>query len=464
MKKLLLFLMCFSLVVAGNLPVYAGFFSLERLPSRRQVLEACEKRGGLKSPGPLYVEGFYFGALQDYGSGFARIEEIIGDQRLNFIEVKASSVFKDSRRRVYRASKIRGTGKYVRFYLAERDDPDCAAYYALNGGDHDSMSSGSMYHLRKDGIYPNLCIAAIRTDELKSQYRAKSLYDVPDPEVEGLSWYREELVNFKTGEVHSSYNAFRHCLNGKKSNGKCKDGAIQRCPLLAKTPEGSRQQAEDLRAIPRYIVKGKDSKLDKELEVIEISSPPAVEEDYVEPELVEVIEGRENIPPLLWWDARDMSGYWYDDNGYATFIKGGPPFDINAIRESDRKLLKIDIKLPLTDAKYEKVGRSSYSYCCLRTIQNDGIYFIAWGGGHENVEKANNFKVVKYNWDGQVEKITAGSVPLSMKNKNKVGQYFSKLKIEPDYYTFSVVEIHDHYNYPNRKFPQKEYKFRVPFK
>lgn len=106
-----------------------------------------------------------------------------------------------------------------------------------------------------------------------------------------------------------------------------------------------------------------------------------------------------------------------------------------------------------------------YDYCCLRA-EDDGVYFIAWGGRQEHTEKAGNFKIIKYSWDGVPEKILAGTLPFEFEVTGGSRHFYANLLIEKDYCYFSVYKFDaDDFLYgPNVVQPIYDYRFCVPNK
>lgn len=119
----------------------------------------------------------------------------------------------------FNLKKVKGEGKYFRFYLAHRGDRNCEAYEEFIGDPYHSAKQ--KLNLRASGIYPESCVVAVKTNERRSQY-AISFSHEQDRELPKVTWNVLSLKNLKSGEIHSRYNSFVHCYRGRDSKGQCR--------------------------------------------------------------------------------------------------------------------------------------------------------------------------------------------------------------------------------------------------
>jgi hypothetical protein len=435
--------------------------------STEKLDKICEARGGLSSPGPLEVDGYYLpGASAAFGYEEMRLK--LGGARFQFFEMDTAWVEKSGTWGEYRPARIKGNGRYTRFYIAERGNPDCSVYEKFL--DETSDKAENKLYLRLYGIYPKHCIAAVKTDELKSRYGIINKIQ-QDPEIKEVTWDIDEIRNLKSGEVYASYSRFQHCYKGRKDNGDCRGGSEETYSCPAVKSEKSKHFKDifykTFKASPNPI-------LEKRLTVEELHDPVTIPVDTVTPELIEVIEGKENLKQIWGDNVRDL--YMSKEaEGYALFEerKRAEVWDVNGvthtsnqpqlcmISEEDRRYLKVDISI------YNSRNNKFYDFNCLRAIPGDGVYFIAWGGRSELTEKANNFKILRYSWSGKLERITAGTLPftfLARYSKGEPWNFYAKLRIDKGYYYFSILETFDSDFAVGPMQPTKEHKFRIPIK
>ncbi len=281
-----------------------------RIPEER-LSEICEAQGGLKSPGRLAVDGYY----QASSSPMFGTEQIIGKlgkNRFQFIEMDTAWVNENNSWGEFNLKKVKGKGKYTRFYLAKRGDPNCEAYEGYIGDAR--RSAKKKISLRAYGIYPESCVAAIRTDERKGKYRVMGYYkeDSAYPEI---IWEVSAVKDLETGENYASYSQFKYCYKGRKKNGSCR-GVSKDIFMCKPTVEPYDNPTS---SIYNFTLEGTPNPyLKKKLVTKEIHGPFDVPETPVVPELMEKIGGERNIPRVLWDDVRD----WYmsrEKEGYGYF-------------------------------------------------------------------------------------------------------------------------------------------------
>ena len=437
-----------------------GFF-WEPDVTREQLNGICEARGGVSSPGLLFVDGYY----QPSGGPLFGFEEVIrrlGKGRFQFFEMDSSWVERSYTWGDFDLRQIEGEGRYTRFYLAERGDPNCRAFEEYLGSSR-GLAKKKTY-LRAYGIYPKHCIAAVKTDVLRSEYGI-GFRRMQDPEIPEVSWAIDEVKRMSTGERYAGSSSFRYCLKGEKKNGRCRGDRedIYSCPSREKKTENFETiYYQTLKATPNPI-------LERQLTEVDIREPSTVEVERVIPELLEVIEGKDNIPKLYGdevldlYQSMDAEGYaWFDYRN--DIMKDGRTHNnaiplLCIINEQKRKMLKIDITC-LGPPR----SRGWYDLCCIRAIPEDGIYFLAWGGRQEPREKANNFKILKYSWGGQLEKVVAGVLPFEFVTDKEHLHYYAKLKIQKGQYLFSIFDVMREDDLIPDIHPSKEYKFRITIK
>lgn len=446
---------------AGNLT--ALFKS--KIPEEK-LDKICKARGGLSTPGPLYVDGYYQPSAGPL-FGFEEVQTRLGKARFQFFEMDSAWVHRSNRWGQFKLTKIKGQGRYTRFYLAERGDPNCEAYEEYLEGPRDIAKTKTI--LRASGIYPDHCIAAINTDELLSEYGI-SHRNVPDSDILEVKWDIAEIKDMKSGESYAGFSEFRHCYKGRLAKGGCRGDQYYDCPVKTAKPD------DDAKVIYYQTFKSTPNPiLEKQLSTEEIREPVTVPVHTVTPELIEIVEGKENIKKL-WFDkvldlymSMDAEGYAWFESRNERWNEDGTKYNSNQpqicfIRDKDRKLLKIDIGI------YNPRTVQVYDFCCIRAVPNDGVYFIAWGGRSQLYEKANHFKILKYSWDGKLERITAGVLPFEFFAKHKKGKpvhFYGNLKIEKSHFYFSVFESKvlemDGNNVLDADGTQfvKEYKFQV---
>lgn len=422
----------------------------------------CEARGGLDSPGPLYVDGYYQ-PLSGPMFGYGQVEIRLTKARFQYFEMDSDGVKKGFNWSDYNVSKIKGSGRYTRFYVAELGDPNCEAFKDYFRFSH--KRAEKKLRLRAYGLYPDHCIAAIRTDERKSKY-GLSLRKFQDPELPELTWRSTEVRELPSDKIYASNREFTFCRQGRKKNGKCRGGRKNKytCPSAWQDANKNSDAIyyETFKSTPNSI-------LEKTLTTINVWEPVSIDIDWVEPELVEVLEGKENIKKLINDEVLDL--YMSKDaEGYAYFSSRRLPWEVDpkrdvdqkqlwAIRQEDRSLLKIDVGIE----NPHDLKKGFFNYCCIRAIPGDGIYFIAWGGRNERYIEANHFRILRYNWDGKLTKMTAGTLPFTFITEGDPYQFYGKLKIEKGYYSFSVLETFKKDKSGGRSLhPSKEYRFRVP--
>lgn len=449
----LLVLLMFVLLLSGCDQInLISLFSHKK--AKEKLDKICEARGGLSSPGPLVVDGYYLptaGPMFGVGGVLRRL----GAERFKYLEMNADWVEKAFSWNDLNPTRIKGKGKYIRFYLADLGDPNCRAYdYYLK---NNRGLAGRKLMLRVDGIYPDHCVGAVRTDELKSTYKI-GFHQEKDPDLRKVTWGIDEIGNIKTGKSYAEFRAFRYnYIRG--------GSYICPAPKSEKFKDRDKIYHEILKATPNLALK-------KKLKVEEIRDPVTVLEDTVSPELIEVVEGKENIKALIFdevldlYMSKDAEGLAFFDKRQERWQENGTFYNSDqpqlcVIREEDRRFLKIDISI------YDPKKVKTYDFCCLQAIPGDGIYFIATGtrGGH--TEKANHFKILKYSWSGKLERISSGGLPIPFSSKYDLGRprdFYGKLKIGKGYYYFSILETLDQHLSDGAMQPTKEYKFRVPIK
>ncbi|WP_163336237.1 hypothetical protein [Desulfopila sp. IMCC35008] len=420
---------------------YYNFFDIKTLVGLslkpEELEEICEARGGLDSPGPIAVDGYY----QESASPLFGTEEVmarLGKRRFQFLEMDSDWVKSNHTWGKFNLKKVQGKGKYFRFYLAHRGDPNCEAYEEYIGDQYDSAKS--KLFLRSYGIYPESCFAAIMTDERKSKY-GFAHYNVEDSENPKVSWNVLSFQDLETGEDQSRYNSFTYCYAGVNSEGYCRGWGQNRSFSCRPKVEGYNNPTNSVyrgsfKATPNPYLK-------KKLVTKEIHGPFDIKETRVVPELIEKIGGERNIPRVRgdavkdWYDCIEMDGYGHFSERAVSWEEGDKKYkslqpQIVFINDSGRKLLKTDIDFA------DPRKRKSYDYCCLRA-EKDGVYFIAWGGRQELTEKANNFKIIKYSWDGVPEKILAGTLPFQFQVSGGSYHAYANLRIEKNYIYFPYI-------------------------
>lgn len=343
MKRTYLFLLVITGCIVAGCYVFGLFHN--RIP-KEELDKICEVRGGLSSPGPLYVDGYYLPTASPL-FGFDQVRTRLSKARFQFFEMDTAWVRKSGSWGDFNDRIIKGQGRYTRFYLAERGDPNCEVYE-----EYLKVSRGlakKKVMLRAYGVYPDHCIAAVKTDELKSEYGIFTR-EPADPDIGEVTWFIDEIKNTKTGEVHSSFSEFQHCYKGRKSNGGCRGGSKETysCPIDRK------ERRKDSKVIYYETFKATENPiLEKNLTIEEIREPVTIETDLVDPELVGLLKGKENIKKLWRDEVLDLYKSM-DGEGYAWFEYRDEPMEdgrthnraiaqLCVLRDEDRKLLKIDI-------------------------------------------------------------------------------------------------------------------------
>ncbi len=294
-----------------------------------------------------------------------------------------------------------------------------------------------------------------------------------DPEEDGITWQRFAIKNLDTNEVYASYNTFTHCYNGKNKSGYCRSSntAPFKCPQYE-----ARRRNDEIDAIRRSIFKSNPgiSILPPKLVIQEVRDPNYVDEKVAVPELLEVVEGMENIERIYGdevqdlFSSRDVEGRaWFNSRSQMDENRKryGPRLKVlKIINEQTGKLYEVDILFP--DPKRKPgLGSNAWSYCCIRAIPGDGIYFIVWGGRNARSAEPEEFKIIKYSWQGKQERITAAVLPIKYftGHQGRVSSYFANLSVDTDRYYFSIYEVNHAHKSGRVMLPEKEYKFQIPF-
>ena len=285
------------------------------------------------------------------------------------------------------------------------------------------------------------------------------------------------MTEIATGKVHASYNSFRYCYRGKEDDDSCRGGRSKTFTCRPKV-EGYKNPTDSIyfgtvQSTPNPLLK-------KRLEHIDVREPFTVKPQLVTPELVEVLEGKENIEPLKKDEVMDLfksidtEGYaWFGMRDYRHTYSHSDPFprkgykegqiihhkadQIYIINDEKRVLYKADIPFATTYLG----GR--YHFCCIRAIEGDGIYFIAYPQNiHKKKLPYNHFSIAKFSWEGKLVQLVEGDLPFEFILRGEPHHEYGKLRIDKDCYNFSVLV--DKGDSSVRWFqPIKEYIFRVPF-
>lgn len=214
------------LVLCGAIVCSAGFFSSQPDITREQLDEICEKRGGYRSPGRLYVDGYHYPSASPM-FGIDQVLNLLGRSRFQYLEMDSAWVKKSYSWYPYKITKIKGNGKYIRFYTTDRGDENCEAFEEFLK--KVQRPSKEKLLLRASGIYPNHCVAAIKTNDLKSEYTFH-VSRLRDPELPEVNWRSTSVTAIDTGEQYASYNEFAYCFEGKDKKADVKAGWIKLIP------------------------------------------------------------------------------------------------------------------------------------------------------------------------------------------------------------------------------------------
>ncbi len=451
---------------------FLDFLGITSGLEEEELQKICDARAGFESPGPISADGYY----QPGASGLYGIDEIIyelGKGRFQYVEMDSKWVDNVHTWWPFTILSAKGNGRYTRFYLSKRGDPNCEAYESYVT--RESWRSKAKAQLRVHGIYPDNCIAVVKTDTLKSKYKRAARTE-DDTEIENLIWRRHEVTEQATGKVYASYKSFRYCFRGKDEDGSCRGGPGKTFRCRPKV-EGYQNPTEaiyygTIRNTPNPILK-------KRLEHINVREPFTLKPQLVTPELVEVLEGKENIEPLTEDEAGDFfkpidfEGYaWFGRRDYRHRYSHSDPYprngykegqmishqvdQINIINDKKRILYKTDIPFATT------ILGGYYHFCCIRAIEGDGIYFIAYPKNiHKKKLPYSHFSIAKFSWEGKLERLIEGDLPFEYILRGEPHHRYGKMRIDKDYFYFSVLVYNSE---PNDDFYlTKEYVFRVPF-
>lgn len=453
----------FNLLVLSTLLFFAfpssGFsFWWEASEETRDKVKAiCEERGGLnKPPGRLYVDGYYLERTSPM-FGVDQMMKILTHNRFQFLEMDSDWVKKHGSWWPFDRYKIKGTGKYIRFYIAKAGDENCAAYENYIKEER----SKTICFLRAYGLYPDSCVAAVKTDSLKSEYGIYVDYE-NDLEMEDIRWHHSSIRENTTGKIYAGFKSFNYCWKGRKESGSCRGGSSQRYDCYKDRPGVDKMETsfviynDTLRSTPNPLLK-------KRLEFVDIRKPIKVPINHVTPELLETVTDRSKIEVLdgdayfdlykptdpegrVWFENRHVK---WEENGEG-HVARQPLLVI--IDDSKRKILKVDINVG------NKKGHRGYEFSNLRAIEGDAIYFIA-----RKMLHGEHFWIMRYSWQGELLRVTVGKLPFPLQVTDEYQRWYAHLDIFDSEYRFSLLDARYH-NKGKPFHPRKEIKFRIPFK
>ncbi len=468
---LLFALFMMPLELHGEENVFSGVDTTKRVEAK-ELFRICADRGGLQGryQERLSVDGYYLPRTSPM-FGIDQIVNILVRERYQFFEMDTAWVKRHGGWSPFSRRLIGGKGKYIRFYITKAGDENCTAYrdYVQFQGNKTKT------FLRANGLYPESCMAAVKTDTLKSTYGIIVTLE-QDREKKEIEWEYDAIRNLSTGDIYASYQSFTHCWQGRKKNGSCRGGSGKRyrCPDdLGKRLDICKKSG----AIYYCIFKSTPNPhLKKRLTLIDINEPIPVPIHYVTPELLETVTDKTKIKELKgdeYFDLYrpfDREGRVWFEKKRAHWVEGDEKhstqyLQLAILNDTERKLLQVDIHLGKKGMQlHPKVeGKVSVfdNFGNLRAIPGDAIYFILTPS--VNSKNNNKFFIMRYSWQGKLLRITAGDMPFPIIKKNEYQRRYAHLQVLEDEYRFSVLDDCYQCGYKPLK-PRKEFKFRVPFK